>query len=586
MRPSILLSLIVPTLLSARALAAPDLLPAEPWRVVRPDEAAMRVETIQLERPVGGQSSAVKLTVLRATDPFYHLQIAKEIPQPIAEATRLRFSFYARSRTENPMRAIVEKAEPPYTPAVEIRPTLTPEWRLYTMTGISRAYPARGLGVRFQVGHKEGEIEVAAVRLEDLGPDPVMMNARAAIQPDAVDQRIRQNRTASLKIVVRDASGNPIKNASVSVRQTRHAFLFGSNIFGLNTSDTSQTQRLYQQRFKDLLNFATLPFYWGSFEPQEGQKAYDRLETMARWCRDNGLMTKGHPLIWHEVYPRWAPAEPDAAIPLLKGRVYDIITHFKGLVPYWDVLNEANNAPDYAQTGTGAWIKRDGAARVVATALRWAREASAGANNVLLYNDFNTGQANVQLLTELQTMKSLPDAIGIQSHMHGGTWPLEEVWATVERFAVFKRPIHFTEATIVSGPRPAGPGSPWVTTPEGERAQADYVERFYSILFSHPAVEAITWWDFSDLNAWQQAPAGFLRKDMSPKPAYDRLMALIKGKWWTKAEATTGATGSCTIRAFQGTHEVTVTDGRGRKATIAVEVPLKRKTATVSVTLR
>ncbi|MCD6507549.1 hypothetical protein J7M22_13115 [Candidatus Poribacteria bacterium] len=50
------------------------------------------------------------------------------------------------------------------------------------------------------------------------------------------------------------------------------------------------------------------------------------------------------------------------------------------------------------------------------------------------------------------------------------------------------------------------------------------------MLFSHPSVEAITWWDFSDRGAWQGTAAGFLRKDMSPKPAYERLTELVKGK--------------------------------------------------------
>ena len=48
------------------------------------------------------------------------------------------------------------------------------------------------------------------------------------------------------------------------------------------------------------------------------------------------------------------------------------------------------------------------------------------------------------------------------------------------------------------------------------------------MIFSHPAVEAITWWDFSDRGAWQRAPAGFLRDDLSPKPAYERLQQPVK----------------------------------------------------------
>jgi hypothetical protein len=76
------------------------------------------------------------------------------------------------------------------------------------------------------------------------------------------------------------------------------------------------------------------------------------------------------------------------------------------------------------------------------------------------------------------------------------------------------------------------------------------------MLFSHPAVEAITWWDFSDYQAWQQAPAGLVRKDMSPKPAYDELKKLIKGRWWTTAEVATGDDGAVTTRGFLGDYRI------------------------------
>ena len=110
------------------------------------------------------------------------------------------------------------------------------------------------------------------------------------------------------------------------------------------------------------------------------------------------------------------------------------------------------------------------------------------------------------------------------------------------------------------------PNFRWTSTPEGEKRQAKQVAEFYSILFSHPAVEAITWWDFTDQNAWQRAPAGLIREDMSPKPAYEELERLIKGKWWTKTETTTDAKNTAKFRGFLGEYEVSARV-EGRKLT-------------------
>jgi hypothetical protein len=148
--------------------------------------------------------------------------------------------------------------------------------------------------------------------------------------------------------------------------------------------------------------------------------------------------------------------------------------------------------------------------------------------------------------------------------MHQGVWPLQTVWDTCDAYAKLGLPIHFTETTIVSGAQRAKDMGWDDTTPRGEAAQAEQTVNFYTALFAHPAVEAITWWDFSDHGAWQGAPAGLLRRDMSPKPVYDRLMSLIREQWWTKTQTQTGAAGQAEVRAFYGKHRVTVVLPNGR----------------------
>ena len=44
---------------------------------------------------------------------------------------------------------------------------------------------------------------------------------------------------------------------------------------------------------------------------------------------------------------------------------------------------------------------------------------------------------------------------------------------------------------------------------------------------------------------------------MTPKPAYDQLKALIKGKWWTQAEAQTASDGETRFRGFFGQYKLT-----------------------------
>ena len=48
---------------------------------------------------------------------------------------------------------------------------------------------------------------------------------------------------------------------------------------------------------------------------------------------------------------------------------------------------------------------------------------------------------------------------------------------------------------------------------------------------------------------------------MSPKPAYESLMKLVKGEWWTQEQTlTTDEQGTVRFRAFVGEHEAEIGD--------------------------
>jgi endo-1,4-beta-xylanase len=581
-------SILVLASAAAPGSFAQALLPAGDWRWTQGGGGEAALEYLPGQALPGEAepaADALRMAVRKPSEPFYLIMASKALGAPVREGDRLALSFWARSPTGNALRAIVEESGAPYAESLSISPALGPAWTRYAVEGVAAGHgspPSEAprdlaLSLRFQAGFKAGVVELAGIRVEDLGPDPALAAAREAIAPAAVAGRIRRYRMGELSLLVKDARGDPVPGASVHVAQQSHAFLFGCNIFLLQPGSSDPIQKAYQARFQALFNYATLPFYWSSYEAAEGRTDAARLEAMARWCLARGITPKGHPLVWHESWPSWAPKSAEAAIPLLKRRIDDIIPRFDGLIRYWDVQNEANSSAAFPKTGLGDWVRRDGPAAVVGTTLSWARGAAAGRDDCLIYNDFSTGPDNLRLLSELASRSSLPDAIGIQAHMHRGTWPLARVWATAEEFAAFGVPLHCTETTVLSGPLRdfdyARPPKDWPGSPEGEAGQADYVEGLYSILFSHPALRAITWWDLSDRGAWLNAPAGLLRKDMKPKPAYERLLRLIKGAWWTDEAGVTGADGSYGLRAFYGDYLVTATGPSGATARTRLSFP-------------
>jgi len=394
------------------------------------------------------------------------------------------------------------------------------------------------------------------------------------------DERIDKHRKAGAVIKLVGPDGKPLKpGQTVKIAQRRHKFLFGCNIFKLARCKTETDNAAYADRFAELLNFATLPFYWWNYEREKGKPDDARTDEIVRWCKAHDITTKGHPLAWNWAEQNWLPDDPTEVMALQLKRIERCASRFKGDIDIWDVVNEAthydrSNATKNAPKLTAA-IAKMGVAAYIRAAFNAARTANP--NATLLINDYRTDPLyEEKVISKLvdNNRQPLYDVIGIQSHMHTRYWGAPRVWEVCEHFKKFAVPLHFTETTLISGPRSA---SGWLTTGDGEKQQAEHVPELYTILFSHPAVEAITWWDFTDQNAWQQAPAGLVRADMTPKPAYDRLKDLIKRKWWTQTESVVAIDGKAAFRGFLGKYTVTATiAGRSLTAAFNLEKTTKK----------
>ncbi len=393
----------------------------------------------------------------------------------------------------------------------------------------------------------------------------------------SVNQRIRQHRTGHLHLTVQTSDGRPLAGREVTVRQTSHKFLFGCNLFRLGAEADPGREAAYQARFADLLNFATLPFYWGGYEPRAGETKLERLTAMARWCAERGIVAKGHPLCYHMSAPDWARALPFAEF---KARQFERITRevagFAGLVDVWDVINETVWTPGHegGKHPLARVARRLGRVGLVKETFARARAASPLA--ALVLNDCDPVPAYARLVRDSLAAGAAVDIVGIQSHMHKGYWGAEKIWRVCEEYARFGKPLHFSELTILSGiVQPEHSWSKarddWFSTPEGEEQQARQVTELYTLLFSHPSVEAITWWDLADQGCWLGAPGGLLRKDLSPKPAYEALMRLVKGAWWTGPQKlVTDAHGCVVFDGFLGDYTV---DVGGMQAGVGLACP-------------
>lgn len=354
---------------------------------------------------------------------------------------------------------------------------------------------------------------------------------------------------------------------AVRVEQTHHKFLFGSAAFWLTARLPAEVRATLEARFLALFNAATLPFYWGRYEPEEGRPAEAMTKEAALWCHEHGIVAKGHPLCWHTVCADWLLAyDTPTILNKQMARITREVTEFRGLIDTWDVINEVVIMPvfdkyDNAVTRLANYL---GAVELTLRVFKRARESNPEAT--LLINDFDLSPAYEALIEELLERGCPIDAIGLQTHQHQGYRGAEYMIDVIDRFAKFGKPLHFTENTLVSGQlMPANivdlndyQVKTWPTTPEGEARQLAEVEEMTSLIYARPEVAALVWWDMVD-GGWLGAPAGLIRQDLTPKPAYLRLQELVKGEWWFgKTALALDAQRQLHMRAPEGSYRLQV----------------------------
>lgn len=386
-------------------------------------------------------------------------------------------------------------------------------------------------GTRKPVAVSRVEADQNAAHLED----QVVHDTRESIE---------KNRKGDFVLVLKQPEGTPRAHAKVEVTQVRHDFLFGCNIYGFDQCKTPEETTQYKQRFADLFNYATVPFYWRWYEPEPGKPHYEQTDRMVAWCQQNRIRMKGHPLLWGDDagVPPWSNGQPSPE--RQQQRVREILQRYGDKIEFWEVVNEPAHLAEPR----------------IDQPYRWAREVSPTAR--LIINDYFVladGYPPFYRLLVRAIQDGVPfDGIGIQAHEpRTMRFPLPNVRRVLDRYGRLGKNLYITEFTPASSGEPIS-GS-HLNGEWNETTQADYAEKFYRVCFAQPNVAGITWWDLCDAQSWLKG-GGLLRADLSPKPAYAALHRLIQNEWHTTTSGTTDAQGRFTFRGYFGDYTVKVSE--------------------------
>ena len=270
---------------------------------------------------------------------------------------------------------------------------------------------------------------------------------------------------------------------------------------------------------------------WNLIHPEAERFDFAPADALVAFARANGMAVYGHTLVWDAALPEWMTAgsfSRDELMSLLCIHIKTVVSHFRGQVVAWDVLNEALD--DQGRLRDTIFLRVIGP-EYIAMSFQWAHEADP--NAILVFNEahaegLNHKSQSVYALAQGLLELGVPiHAIGLQMHLiQDGPPTSEELAANIQRLSDLGLAVHITEMDVrlqYSAGTPA----------DLLARQAQTYRQALEACLSVSGCRVFTAWGLTDRYSWIPGYTGspdaplLFNQEGQPKPAYYALLEAL-----------------------------------------------------------
>jgi len=253
---------------------------------------------------------------------------------------------------------------------------------------------------------------------------------------------------------------------------------------------------------------------WDVTQPTQTTFNFQPGDELVAFAQANGMRVRGHNLCWHTQFPSWlapyaAGATPAQMATLLQNHITTEVTHFKGQVFAWDVVNEAFNDP----TGSAVpglrdsiWYDQPGIGQsgtgYIEQAFRWAHAADP--NALLFYNDYSIegpGAKFTAVYNMVQdfVQRGVPiNGVGFEMHLTTNGYPSAAGLAqNLQQLAALGLQVHISEMDVRLPVDSNGNASA-----ADLQAQAQVYQTIMTVCLQQPNCTAFQVWGVSYADSW------------------------------------------------------------------------------------
>lgn len=246
-----------------------------------------------------------------------------------------------------------------------------------------------------------------------------------------------------------DGRGNPLANASITLKQETSNFPFGCAM-NKNILDNTGYQNWFTSRFT-VTTFVN-EMKWYSTESVPGKEDYSIADAMLNFASQHNISVRGHNVFWDD--PKYqlswvSSLTPDQLNSAVQKRLNSVVSRYKGKLIAWDVVNE-NMHFSFLEDKLG----KDASSKIYHDA------HDIDGQTTLFLNEYNTiednrdGEANptkyIEKLNEIKGYNGntgCPIGIGLESHF---TIPpnIPYMRSSIDTLAATGSPIWLTEVDV------------------------------------------------------------------------------------------------------------------------------------------
>ena len=337
-----------------------------------------------------------------------------------------------------------------------------------------------------------------------------------------------------------------------------------ADLFNIGAAIDPQSFMTHSELLREHFNSVTTEneMKFDSLQRTEGVFTYGPADQLVNFARQNGMNVRGHALVWHRQTPAWmfsengTPASAERVLERMRNHITNVVTHFKGSVQAWDVVNEAmmddgqlRTAEEEREDQRSPWYGATGD-RYIAEAFRAAHDADPDAK--LFYNEYYNyipvkHQAIYEMLRGLLEQGVPVHGVGLQGHLNIQPSTLEtnqayhqtpeNMEAAIQLYASLGLEVHVTEMDLsVYIPGMMYTPDQFYTVATFTQAVAEEQAARYRAFFDMfrrqaDAITSVTFWGVADDNTWlsefssgrQDFPLLFDRMHQR-KPAFDAVV--------------------------------------------------------------